>query len=56
MKVRCKKCEKWFDDFYRQTICPHERFEPSQSAKDLLAKLGNKYEKANPDFEPFLDD
>ena len=27
MKVRCGKCGKEYDDTYRLTICPHERFQ-----------------------------
>ncbi len=26
MVVKCPKCEIWFNDVYRSTICPHDAF------------------------------
>ena len=36
----CQKCHKIYNDFDCTTICPHERFEVSESALKLLVEQG----------------
>lgn len=49
--VRCEKCDKVYDDFYRLTYCPHEKFAISESA----AAATRAYAEKNPDFMPMDD-
>ena len=34
MRVTCDKCGKVYDDVYRWTYCPHERFEMNTTVVD----------------------
>ena len=38
MRVRCDKCKLEYDDIFHWTYCPHDYFEPSESAKKFLDK------------------
>jgi hypothetical protein len=40
MKTKCEKCGLEYDDMYRLTYCPHDKFPISQSAKKLLEEQG----------------
>jgi hypothetical protein len=42
MIIRCRECEKYFDDEYRTTICPHETF-PANDGENRFAHHPESY-------------
>lgn len=40
MKRHCDKCDIVYDDFNRDTDCPHLDFQPSESARKHLTEIG----------------
>lgn len=40
MQRKCNACHETFDDFNHSCVCPHDGFEPSESAKHHLRKSG----------------
>ena len=42
MRVVCGKCKLEYDDIFRWTYCPHDTFEPSESAKQFLDERYHK--------------
>jgi hypothetical protein len=40
MKVECEICGLIYNDTYRLTFCPHDKFDVSPTARELLVKQG----------------
>ncbi len=42
MIVQCVKCDVWFEDVYRDTVCPHEAF-PANDGQNNFAVHDDAY-------------
>lgn len=47
MIVQCEKCEIYFEDEYRSTICPHNAF-PANDGKNNFTVHEDAYRSVNP--------
>jgi len=36
MIIKCGKCDKWFEDVYRLTSCPHKAFPANDGANNFV--------------------
>jgi hypothetical protein len=46
MIIKCEKCDKWFEDVYRSTQCPHQAF-PANDGKNNFAVHDDAYISAS---------
>lgn len=44
-RVTCEKCRLNYNDIYRWTFCPHDKFEASPTAAALLREQGTPVEE-----------
>lgn len=49
MIVQCKKCNMWFEDVYRDTICPHLAFYANDGHNNFAIHFNAYLDSTPPD-------